>query len=113
MKRILITLLACSALFSCTKDDAAPAKDSYKPDNTIIADAPLMYTQDGVIHDQSLMKDYLKRRGFTQTAYAFDNATASAALFSSYTLEFNAGKNVLLGNVNGEIIEQNDSLILI
>ena len=110
MKKILITLLVCTGIFSCSKDNPDPAKDSYKPGNVIIADAPVMYTNDGVIHDQALMKDYLTRRGIPLTSYVFDGSAPPA--LTSYTLEFQAGKNVLIGNIKAEIISQNDSLIL-
>lgn len=113
MKKILITLLVCIGTFSCSKDDNGTngGKDAYKPDNVIISDEPVMYTKNGIIHDQAIMKDYLTRRGGL-SAYAFDKATQPASMFSSYTLEFQAGKNVLIGNRKAEIIDKNDSVMI-
>jgi hypothetical protein len=111
MKRILITLLICTGIVSCTKDDNVK-KDSYLPADVVIADEPVMYTNNGISHDQAVMKDYLKRRGVL-ASYAFDHSTPSTASLSSYSLEFQTGKNVLIGKTNAEIIDQNDSLMMI
>ena len=114
MKKLLITLLVCTGLLSCSKDDdkVGSDKESYKPDGIITADAPVMYTKDGICHDQTAIKSYLTRRG-RLSAYAIDQSVPSASLFSSYTLEFTGDKSVLMGDVKGEIISKNDTVMLI
>jgi hypothetical protein len=114
MKKILITLLVCTGLFSCSKDDDKinSNNESYKPDGTIISEPAVMYTKDGISHDQTVIKGYLTRRG-RLSAYALDQSVPSASAFSSYTLEFTGDKSVLMGNVKGEIISKNDTLMMI
>lgn len=111
MKKVLITLLVCTGLFSCTKDDNNN-NESYKADGVLITEPPVMYTKNGISHDQNVMKDYLTRHGRI-AAYAFDQTVPPASNFSSYTLEFTGDKTVLMGNIKGEIISKNDTLMMI
>lgn len=115
MKKVLIIVLICTGMFSCTKDDNnnKPAgNESYKPDGVITAEPAVMYTKAGIINDQALIKNYLTRKD-RLAAYAFDQKVPAASVFSSYTLELSTGKDVLLGDVKAEIISKNDTLLMI
>jgi uncharacterized protein YcfL len=118
MKRILIALIISVCLFSCSKDKnddtINSGHESYKPDASVTADEPVMYTKDGVIHDKAVIKNYLTRRQVL-SYYVFDQSTgdASGLGLGSYTLEFTSDKNVLLGNIKGEITSKNDTLMMI
>ncbi len=115
MKKMLILLLLCVTAFSCSKDDnTSPGHDleSYRPSDDVSVDAPVMYTANGVIHDQKIIKDYIVRRG-DAAYFTFDASTASGANLSSFTLEFQDDKNALRGNQKVEIISKNDTLIML
>jgi hypothetical protein len=113
MKKILITLLTCTCIYSCSKNDdnATPGSkngSSFKPSGVVTADKPVMYTNGGVaINDQAIIKDYLTRRGWVSD-YVFDTQTADANTFSSYTLEFSDDKT-LMGNTKVEIVNETDT----
>ncbi|GAA3934608.1 hypothetical protein GO495_30085 [Chitinophaga oryziterrae] len=116
MKRILITLLTCTCLYSCSKNDDGTTPDSrnesYKAGNVVTADEAVMYTNNGVaIHDQAIIKDYVTRRGVLSD-YVFDKSTADASMFTAYTLEFSDAKHTVIGNTKAEIVDKSDSLIL-
>lgn len=111
MKRILIALMACTFLFACKKDDATPdpynnSDESYQPTNDIIADGAVMYTNNDIIHDQALIADYITRMRYSPE-------TPGPNDLSSYSLTFTGGNNVLRGNIKAEIINKNDSLMVI
>ncbi|SFF02243.1 hypothetical protein SAMN05518672_11487 [Chitinophaga sp. CF118] len=115
MKKILITLLTCTCLFSCTKDDnntPGSGNESYKPGNVITTDAPIMYTKNGIVHDQTLIKDYITRMGFI-SSYSFDQSAPYGGTLSSFTMTFTGDKSILLGNTKAEITSKNDTLMMI
>lgn len=117
MKKILITLLTCSCIYSCSKNDdgANPGSRNgllYEPGGVVTADKPVMYTNGGVaIHDQTIIKDYLTRRGWVSD-YVFDGQTADAKMYSSYTLDFSDAKYILIGMTKGEIVNKTDTSML-
>jgi hypothetical protein len=115
MKRILITLLICAGIFSCSKDkddtSNGSGKNAYKASTVVTINEPVMYTNNGEVHDPAIIKDYVTRRNVL-SYYVFDKSTADASMFSTYTLEFQGDKNTLIGNMKAEIIDKNDSLIL-
>ncbi|PWV54490.1 hypothetical protein [Chitinophaga sp. S165] len=115
MKKMLTLLLLCVTVFSCSKDDnTAPGNglESYRPSDDVSVDAPVMYTYNGVVHDQKIIKDYIVRRGHA-AYFTFDASTTSGAALSSFTLEFQDDKNVLRGNQKTEIISKNDTLLML
>jgi len=116
MKKILITLVTCTCIYSCSKNDDSITdsnKNAYKAGNVVTAGEPVMYTNNGVtIHDQAIIKDYVTRRGFLSD-YVFNKPTADASMFTAYTLDFPDTRNVLIGNTKAEIVDKTDTLMLI
>ncbi|SDF03636.1 hypothetical protein [Chitinophaga filiformis] len=114
MKKILILVVICACAFACSKDDgnSPDSKKSYSPSDVVTVDETVMYTGGAPIYDKALIKDYLTRRG-QASSYILDAATGSGAHLSSYTLEFQDEKNVLLGNIKTEIISKNDTLMML
>lgn len=114
MKKMLILLSICTCVFACSKDDneTPSGNGSYQPSDVVTVDAPVMYTGNGVVTDQAIIKDYIIRRGLL-TSFTFDATTASGAKYSSFSLTFKDDKNVLLGNKKAEIISKNDTLMML
>ncbi|MCF6401302.1 hypothetical protein L3C95_00345 [Chitinophaga filiformis] len=114
MKKMLILLVMCTCVFACSKDDndSPDSRNAYQPGDMVTVDETVMYTGNTPIYDKALIKDYLTRRG-RASAYILDAATGSGAHLSSYTLEFQGEKNVLLGNIQTEIISKNDTLMML
>jgi hypothetical protein len=113
MKRILIVLMISTSLFSCNKEDNTinNGHKSYKPEGTIIADEPVMYTKNGIVNDKAIIKDYLTRREVL-ASYAIDQSI-SADKLSSYTFEFLSDSTVLRGNEHVDIISKTDNVMML
>lgn len=114
MKKMLILLSICTCVFACSKNDneTSPGNGSYQPSDVVTVDAPVMYTGNGIVTDQALIKDYVTRRG-RLASFTFDATTASGANFSSFSLTFEDDKNVIRGNKKAEIISKNDTLMML
>lgn len=116
MKKMLILSLMCICVFACSKDEdensPGAGSESYRPADVVTVDAAVMYTGNNVITDQALIRDYVSRREFL-SHFTFDATTVSGANFSSYTMNFQDGKNVMLGNKKAEVISKNDTLMML
>jgi len=112
MKKMLILLVMCTCAFACSKDHDGNSRNAYSPGDVVTVDETVMYTGNSTIYDKALIKDYVTRRG-RASSYILDATTGSGAHLSSYTLEFQGEKNVLLGNIKTEIISKNDTLMML
>lgn len=113
MKRLSVLVLA-AVLFSCKDKDIEElqkrSENTYHPEEKVTADEPVMYTNEGEIHDQALIKDFLRRQD-KATYFTLDKPTTEPVGY--YSLEFQEGNNVVRGNIEGEIVEKNDKMLLI
>lgn len=114
--RILITLLACTVVTACKKSDDKtnpdkdPAATSYTPSTEIYADQPVMYTNNGIVTDQSLIKAFLTRRGNVER-FTFD--TPGSTVIGSYTVEL-SDAGALIGPAKRATYEvMTDSLLVL
>lgn len=90
--RFLITLLACTVIFSCKKDEKTDDDDhprppgviEFTPSTEIYADQAVMYTNNGTITDQAVIKAFLTRRGHVER---FTFETPGTTVIGSYTMK--------------------------
>jgi len=112
MKKMLILVVICTCVFACSKDDNGTSRNAYSPGDVVSVDETVMYTGTTTIYDKAVIKDYLTRRG-RASSYILDASTGAGTHLSSYTLEFQGEKSVLLGNIKTEILSKNDTLMML
>lgn len=122
-KTMLIALLACTVVAACSKksddkvtdpnpDNNGPVKKgaTYQSSEAIYAEQAVMYTNNGVITDQAVIKEYLTRKEY---AAEFTFETAGKANVGRYTLKLEENGALIGPDQKVEYAVNNDSLLLL